>query len=79
MANIEACLVYKGDVLNHGGGSFRVRQVRHCLHIGVTLWVAPVCARAREIHPVGLKVIAVRPTVLLARVEEDDAEQAQVA
>ena len=81
MAKVEACLVRKGDILNHRGGSFVVRQVRHCLLIGVTLWATPVCARAREITPSGMEVIAVRPTVLLTKgeVNDEEAERVQAA
>lgn len=78
MALVEACLVRKGDVLNHRGGSFVVRQVRHCLRVGVTLWAAPLCARAREAVPCGLAVIAVRPTCLLTLLEVDDEETERV-
>lgn len=81
MARVEACLVRKGNILNHRGGSFMVRQVRHCLLVGVTLWATPVCARARELVPCGMEVIAVRPTCLLTRAEviDEEAERVQAA
>lgn len=75
MAKVEACLVRKGDFLDHRGGCFMVRQVRHCLLVGVTLWATPVCARAREAAPSGMEIIAVRPTTLLTRLEDKDGEE----